>query len=86
MAHLPCCNLHPDCRMVPTVVLVHNSIGATEIFEAYQCRRMRCTRHYTAETSHFDITDQSLRARRRLNSAEPLLSASRRNPLCPVVR
>jgi predicted RNA-binding Zn-ribbon protein involved in translation (DUF1610 family) len=57
MAHLPCCNLHPDCRMVQTVVLVHNSIAAIETFEAYQCRRMHCTRHYTAGRGYFDITD-----------------------------
>lgn len=57
MAYLPCCNLHPDCRMVPTAVLVHNPAGAVETFEAYQCRKWDCKRHYAAGRGYFDITD-----------------------------
>jgi hypothetical protein len=52
-------NCTPTGRMAPTVVLVHNPIGAVETFEAYQCRRMHCTRHYTAERGYFDITEPS---------------------------
>jgi hypothetical protein len=43
--------------MVPTAVLVHNSTGAIETFEAYQCRRVHCTRHYEPGRGYFDITD-----------------------------
>ena len=43
--------------MAPTVVLVHNAVGAIEIFEAYQCRRTHCTRYYAAGRGYFDITD-----------------------------
>ena len=57
MANVPCCNLHPDCRMAATVVRVHNSVAGIETFEAYQCRRMHCTRHYAAGRGYFDITD-----------------------------
>ena len=74
MANLPCCNLHPDCRMVPTVVLVHNSIGAIETFESYQCRRMRCTRYYAADRGYFDITDPA---------CECVEDATARNHSCP---
>ena len=74
MAHLPCCNLHPDCRMVPTVVLVHNTVGATETFEAYQCPRMHCTRYYTAERGYFDITDPA---------CECVEDSTARNHCCP---
>jgi len=76
MTHLPCCNLHPDCRMVPTVVLVHNSIGAMETFEAYQCRRILHTVLHCPERV-FRYNGPSLRVRGRLHSPEPLLSASR---------
>jgi predicted RNA-binding Zn-ribbon protein involved in translation (DUF1610 family) len=43
--------------MVPTIVLIHNPAGTIETFEAYQCRRMHCTRHYSAGRGYFDITD-----------------------------
>ncbi len=56
--------------MVLTVVLVHNSDEAA--FEAYQCRRMSCTRHYTVERGYFDITNQlasTLRTQQRGTTA-----------------
>lgn len=74
MSYLPCCNVHPDCRMVPTAVLVHNSIGAIETFEAYQCRRLHCTRHYAAERGYFDITDPA---------CECVEDSTARNHFCP---
>jgi len=57
MSHVPCCNLHPERRMVLTSVMVRNAGGALETFEAYQCRKWDCTRHYVAGRGYFDISD-----------------------------
>jgi hypothetical protein len=57
MAHVPCCNLHPDCRMVPTAVLIESPAGVRHIFEAYQCPKWQCTKYYAAGRGYFDITD-----------------------------
>jgi hypothetical protein len=75
LTHFPCCNLHPESgNMVPTVVLVHNSDGAVVTFEAYQCRRMSCTRYYSAERGYFDITDPA---------CEYVEDSTARNHCCP---